>query len=189
MARISNNQLVKGARGNVGRQFVYKKRGEDTHIAMMPVIDKNLKPTEDQSKIRDLFAAASQYAKGAMSSPDLKKEYQKKTSSRTTAFNIAFRDYLKPPVVREIDTEKYDGTPGSAIVVNAKDDFRVAEVKLSILHADGSLLEEGNAILNPIDRNKWTYTATQNNASPPGCTVSATALDLPGNKGTLNKVL
>ena len=189
MAKINDNLLVKGARGNVGKQYVYKKRGEDTHIVRMPVVNKKAVPTADQSNAREMFAAASRYAKGAVSSPDLKKEYGKKASANTTAFNIAFRDYLKAPVVKNINTEKYDGTPGSIIVVKAKDDFRVVEVKLSIRNADGSMLEEGNAILNPIDRNLWTYATTRTNASPPGCTVSATALDLPGNKGTLNKVL
>jgi hypothetical protein len=188
MAKINENLLVKGARGNVGKQYVYKKRGDSTHIARMPVINKNAVPTQEQSRMRDLFAAASLYAKGAVSSSDLKKEYQKKASGGRTAFNIAFRDFLKAPVVKEIDTGNYDGTPGSTIVVSARDDFRVAKVKVSIRTAAGSMVEEGDAILNPIDRNKWTYTAMQNNA-PPGSVVSATALDLPGNQGVLEKIL
>jgi hypothetical protein len=189
MAKINDNLLVKGARGNVGKQYVYKRRGDNTHIARMPVIDKNAVPTQEQSRVRELFAAASMYAQGAVSSPDLKKEYQKKASRGRTAFNIAFRDFLKPPVVKSIDTENYDGTPGSTIVVSARDDFRVAKVKVSIHTVDGALIEEGNAILNPIDRNKWSYTAAQTNASPPGSIISAAALDLPGNKGVLKKIL
>jgi len=189
MSKIHDNPLVKGARGNFGKHYVYKKRGKDTHIAKMPVINKNAVPTDSQTEVRELFAAASLYAKGAMSSPDLKKEYQKKAKDGNTAFNIALRDYLKAPVVKSIATEKYDGNPGSTIVVVAKDDFRVAEVKVSIRDAAGVLIEEGNAILNPIDRNKWIYTAVQANASPVGCTVSAIALDLPGNKGMLDVIL
>ncbi|HEV7783539.1 MAG TPA: hypothetical protein VGO58_19840 [Chitinophagaceae bacterium] len=185
MSKINDNLLVKGARGNLGKQFVYKKRGKNTHIAKMPVINKNLVPTARQLEVRELFAAASLYAKGAMTSPVLKKEYEKKAANGQTPFNIAFRDYLKAPVVRSIDTENYDGTSGSVIVVIARDDFRVAAVKVSIRDGAGVLIEEGNAILNPIDRNKWSYTTVQPNASPSGCTVSATALDLPGNKGTL----
>ena len=185
MAKINDNLLVKGARGNVGKQYVYKKRGKNTHIAKMPVINKNLVPTVKQMEVRELFAAASLYAKGAMSSAELKKEYEKKAVNGQTPFNIAFRDYLKAPVVRSINTEKYDGSTGSVIVVIARDDFRVAEVKVSIRDAAAVLIEEGNAILNPIDRNKWIYTTVQANASPAGCTVSAAALDLPGNKGML----
>jgi hypothetical protein len=59
-------------------------------------------------------------------------------------------------------------------------------VTVSIRTAAGVLVEEGNAILNPLDRNKWIYTATQNNASLAGSIISATARDLPGNSGVLD---
>lgn len=71
------------------------------------------------------------------------------------------------------------------IVVEAKDDFRVTEVSVSIRTAAGVLVEEGIAILNPIDRNEWVYTATQNNAELTGSIIQATARDMPGNKGTM----
>lgn len=189
MARISENHLVKGARGNFGKQYVYKKRGNDTHIARMPAVKKNAVITEKQEEVRDLFAAASAYAQGAMSSPELKKLYQKKATGSQTVFNIAFRDFRKAPVVKKIDTEEYNGTPGSTITIVAKDDFRVAGIKVSIRTAAGVLVEEGDAILDPIDRSKWIYTAVQSNASPPGSVISATARDLPGNKGKLEKTI
>lgn len=189
MAKINDNLLVNRARGNVGKQFVYKKRGKNTHIAKMPVINKNLVPTARQVEVRELFGQASLYAKGAMSSPDLKKEYEKKAKSGQTAFSVAARDYLKAPVVRSINTENYNGTAGSVITVVASDDFRVAAVKVSIFDNAGALIEEGNATLNPIDRNKWTYTTVLANASLAGCTVSAAAFDIPGNIGTLECIL
>lgn len=192
MARITRNLLVKGASGNVAKQFVYKKRGKKTLITKMPEFNEKAVPTERQTEVRDLFAAASLYAKGALSSPLLKTEYEKKAIAGKTAFNIAFRDYLKAPVVRSIDTEEYNGTTGSLIVVNAKDDFRVAAVKVSIRNSAGVLIEEGNAILNPIDLNKWTYTAVQSNPAPAGltgCIISAAAFDIPGNKGKLEVTL
>lgn len=189
MAKINNNLLVNGARGNVGKQFVYKKRGQHTHIAKMPTVNKNLVPTARQLEVRELFAQAALYAKGAMSFPDLKKEYEKKAKNGQTAFSVAIRDYLKAPVVRSINADNYNGSPGSVITVIASDDFRVASVKVSILDNTGALIEEGNAMLNPIDRNKWIYTAVQTNASVAGSTVSATAFDLPGNKAMLDTTL
>ncbi|MDP4262235.1 MAG: hypothetical protein Q8941_06860 [Bacteroidota bacterium] len=185
MAKINENPLVRGARGNFGKKYVYKKRGDDTHIARMPTVNKNAVATEKQVAVRDQFTSAALYAQGAISSPDLKKEYEKKATNGQTAFNVAFRDYLKAPVVKSIDTGKYNGTVGSTIVVKAKDDFRVKEVAVSIFSAAGALLEEGNAVLNPLDRNKWIYTATQANALLAGSKISASALDLPGNSGML----
>jgi hypothetical protein len=187
MAKIKDNLLVRGASGKVGKQFVYRKRGDDTFITRMPTTDKNAKATEQQEKVRDLFAAAAGYATGAISDPKLKAQYQKKAKTKAgrTAYNVAFRDYLKAPVVKSIDTSTYKGTVGTAIVIDARDDFRVVEVFVSIKTAAGVLVEEGNAILDPIDRNKWIYKATQNNATLAGSVIQATAKDLPGNKGTL----
>lgn len=103
---------------------------------------------------------------------------------------MALRDFLKAPVVKKINTEMYNGTPGSTIIVHAKDDFRVAEVKVSIyLTSTGDLLEEGNATLAPINREKWIYTTSQANASLVGLTIIATATDLPGNTGVLEITL
>jgi hypothetical protein len=185
MANVSDNLLVRGARGNVGKQFVYRHHGNDTHIVRMPRVDKNAVATEKQEKTRDLFGSASLYAQGAMSSPELKKEYQKKSRPGMSAQNIALRDYLKAPVVKSIYTGEYTGAPGSTIIVSAKDNFKVARVKVSIHTATGALVEEGDATLNPLDRNKWVYTATQSNALLANSVISATAWDLPGNTGNL----
>jgi hypothetical protein len=187
MAKIKDNLLVRGASGNVGKQFVYRKRGDDTFITRMPATDKNAKPTQQQEKVRDLFTAASGYATGVISDPKLKAEYQKKAKANAgrTAYNVAFRDYLKAPVVKGIDTEMYTGAVGTTIVIDARDDFRVVEVTVRIKTAAGVLVEEGSAILNPKFRHEWIYTATQNNATLNGSIIQVTAKDLPGNKGAM----
>jgi hypothetical protein len=189
MARITQNALVKGARGNVGKQFVYKKRGKNTHIALMPTIDKSIVPTENQVRVRDKFADASAYATGAMASPELKAEYDRKAPAGKTGHNLAFRDALKAPVVKAIDPGRYAGLPGALIEINAKDDFRVASVFVSIRTATGELVEEGNAILNPIHRNRWGYTTVKENPSMAGGSISVTAKDIPGNEGKLDITL
>jgi hypothetical protein len=186
MANINENLLVRGARGNVGKQFVYRKRGNNTHIARMPSINKDAVATTKQIETRDRFASAVLYAQGAIASADLKREYEKMAPSGSTAYNMAFRDYLKAPVVKKINTSNYNGTPGSTIVVHAKDDFRVASVKVSIFDTGGVLLEEGNALLDPVKRGQWVYTVTQANT---GAVISAKATDLPGNEGELEITL
>ncbi len=184
MAKINDNLLVKGARGHVGKQFNYRRRGNDTILAKMPRINDNLEPTAAQQEVRDQFSSASLYAQSAVSSPDLKKQYQKKAGPGKTAYNMAFRDFTSAPVVKKIDMDKYNGTAGSVIVVSAKDDFQVAEVRLSIRNAAGALVEEGNAVLNTLNRLQWIYTATQVNNPVAGSVIKATAIDLAGNKGT-----
>jgi hypothetical protein len=183
MAKINENPLVRGARGNFGKQYVYRKRGNDTFLARMPV-KTDAAPTDKQETVRDQFAAASAYAQGAINDPELKKAYGKKAPPGKTAFNMAFRDFLKAPRVQVIDTENYDGTPGSKIVITARDDFRVISVTVSIHTADGTLVEKGDAELNPLYREKWTFTAKQSNALLTGSKIKVVARDLPGNPGT-----
>ena len=185
MAKIKDNLLVRGASGNVGKQFVYRKRGNETFIARMPVFDKDAEPTEKQEKARDLFAAAALYAQSAIADPELKKAYGKKAPPGKTAYNMAFRDFLKAPKVKSINTSGYNGTPGSTIAIAAKDDFRVAEVRVSIRTAEGVLVEEGTAVMHTINRGSWIYTAKQSNAALTGSVIQATATDIPGNQGGL----
>lgn len=182
MANINENLLVRGARGNVAKQFVYRKRGNGTHIVKMPSVNKNAVATTEQLQARDRFADAILYAKGAIASADLKREYEKIAPAGRSAYNMAFRDYLKAPVVKKINAANYNGTPGSTIVVHAKDDFRVVSVKVSIFDSAGVLLEEGNALQDPVKLGQWVYTATQPVAA---AVILAKAMDLPGNEGEL----
>ncbi|MRG46623.1 hypothetical protein GFS24_15980 [Chitinophaga sp. SYP-B3965] len=186
MALINENLLVRGASGNVGKQFVYRRRGNNTHIVKMPSIKKGAVATTEQLEARDRFADAVLYAQGAISSAELKKEYQKTAPPGKTAYNMAFRDYLKAPVVKKIDASKYNRTPGSTIVVHAKDDFRVASVKVSIFNNQGNLLEEGEALINPVKRGQWVYTVTQADTELTAAVIRAKATDLPGNEGSLD---
>lgn len=185
MARIDENMLINRASGNVAKQFVFKKRGMKTHIAKMPPLKSKAIPTAQQESVRDSFGSAVLYAKGAVSDPDLKNEYKEKTPVGSTAFNTAMKDYFNSPVVSGIDHSEYDGALGSSIVIFAKDDFRVIKVKVSIRNATGTLVEEGTALLDTRNHNKWDYKATQLNATLTGSKITATAFDLPGNKGTL----
>ena len=184
MARIEKNGLVMGARGNYGKQFVYKKRGNKTHIATMPNASK-VDPTPVQTGVRKQFSFAALYAKAAMLNPEIKKQYQQKAVDGATAFNVAVRDYFKAPEVASIDPSNYNGSVDSKLTIAAIDDFRVVSVKVTIQTAAGDLVEEGEAHLNPEDLGKWIYTATQDNATLAGTVITATAKDRPGNSATL----
>ena len=189
MANVSKNPLVKNASGKFGNHFVFKTRGNKTTLAQMPTVNENAVKSEKQLKVSGRFTSASKYATGAISSDALKKEYQKKVSTQNTAFNVAFRDFLKAPKVMAIDTESYNGSIGSVIIVTAEDDFKVAAVRVSLRTAAGVLIEEGNALVDPVFDSQWTYTATQANGVLAGTIITATAADVPKNKGSLSVTL
>jgi hypothetical protein len=88
-----------------------------------------------------------------------------------------------------INTLKYNGTPGSVIAVDATDDFKVAEVRVTVYDSTGALLEEGMAVQNAINTNLWKYTVSQENNSLAGSVVKAIAVDFPGNEASLEVTL
>lgn len=189
MPRIKKNYFFQGASGDMGGQFVYKQRGGRMFAAAMPDVKPNRVLTADEIKIRKRFKLASLYAQGIMNDATIKKQYQKKAEKHQNAYNVAFQDYMQAPVVENIDPDVYTGVVGSQIIVEATDDFRVKEVKVSIYASGGSMIEEGQAVLNPMNLGQWIYTVQQTNASLAGSTISAIARDLPGNEGTLEVVL
>ena len=188
MANITENLLVKGARGNVGKQFVYRTEGDNTHITKMPRGTKR-KPKSNELEVRELFAAAARYGRSATASQEWKEAYKKKAGPGKRAFGVAFKDYLTAPEVRAINTLKYNGAPGSVVTIQALDDFKVAEVRVSIYDATGALLEEGIGVQDTVNANAWKYTTTQNNSTLAGSVIKAIAIDVPGNTGSLEITL
>jgi len=72
--------------------------------------------------------------------------------------------------------------------VRVTDDFRVAQVQVSIYNADGSLEEQGEAIQqeNALD---WLYTATVENESTEGNRIVVRASNKPGHIAEAEQVM
>jgi hypothetical protein len=183
------NLVEKSVSGAMGKELILREVGDAGLLAEAPTINPNRVPTPAQEDQQDKFAAASDYANAVLENPDLKETYEAKATKRKPAFRVAFTDYLKAPKVKKIDSSGYKGTVGSTIVVRAVDDFAVKQVSVSIYNAAGDLVEEGLAILDPIIRVRYVYTASQVVAILPGCKIKAVAEDIPGNKGELQITL
>lgn len=180
MAKIKNNLFLKGVSGTLGGQLTYRQYGEDMIVSAKPVMDPNRQPTEEQTKHRSKFSDAASYATEALESEELKAEYRKAAPKGKSAYNMAVSDYFNAPVVKKISLAD------NVVSVLAKDDFRVASLKVSILSAGGEVLEEGEATPNSVNREKWTYTTALTAEVLAGTTLRAVAKDLPGNEGTLD---
>ena len=70
--------------------------------------------------------------------------------------------------------------PSSAFFIDAVDDFEVAEVLVAIIALDGTLLEQGAAVLEPA-ASRWVYTITTSLPLAQAVIVHASAVDRPGN--------
>lgn len=78
MSNISKNLLVKGAKGKVGDQFVYKTRGKKTFITSLTTINPNTVATEEKVRVRELFGEAPLLQKALLPTPNSKLPTNKK---------------------------------------------------------------------------------------------------------------
>lgn len=186
--RQDRNSIMRGSSGALGDELVFRQRAGKTIISLPPVFEPG-EPTAKQQAVREKFREAIRYTKIALSTPGVKEAYQAKAGAGISAHNLAFADFFKAPVVTEIDISNYSGSPGDTIRVLATDDFKVQAVRVSILNAAGTVVEEGAAIAAPEGKDFWIYTATVANAAPAGGKVSVQASDLPGNVTTAEQAL
>lgn len=150
------------------------------YLANVPKFPENREFSEAQISQQESFFDATAYAKGVMQLEEPPEIYVKEIEGRPlTVFNVATRDYLRPPNVRDIGIDGYTGQPGEEIVVRAIDDCEVVSVHVAITR-DGVLVEEGEAYVDPLNATLWRYTTTQENELP-GTVIEAYATDRPGN--------
>lgn len=146
--------------------------------------------TEKSTKARERFLDAAFYAAKQIADPASRALYEQGITQKVkSAYAVALSDYLVEPKVEFINTIDYKGQVGDAIAVRAKDDFLVTRVKVEILGAGGTLIEDGDAVTDDSARNLWSYQAKALNPTPAGTTIRATAFDKPGNVGSLEKVI
>lgn len=186
----SNNSIITGKfQGKLGKELVFRNWDGKTIVAKAPGPRKGL-PTEEQEKRQETFLLGSRYAKAISSgaNPDLAEAYRAVLKPRQNLYSRALQDYVSAPKVISINTLDYKGLVGDKIVVRAKDDFKVTGVRVEIYAADGSLLEQGDAVADIYDLD-WTYTATESNSLLTGTLIKAIATDIPNNEGMLEAVL
>lgn len=185
----SNQGIIAGKlRGMIGKELVFRNWEGKTIVAKAPKTRTGKALTPAQEALQERFLLASRYAKSILQDQAMVEGYTAVLKPRQNVYSKAVTDFMSAPVVKQIKTQNYAGTVGEVIIVRALDDFRVTGVRVEIYAADGTLLEQGAAVAQPNGLD-WGYTTTQANAAVVGCTVKATATDVPGNEGTLEVIL
>ena len=173
-----NNEVTFGLSGKL-RLLIFRNRFGKTVVAPASEIPRPA-ATDAQQLVQSTFKKAAAYAKGIMADMVSKLLYQQKVKLGQSAFNLALRDYFNVPSIDVIDSSNYTGAVGSTISAEAMDDFQVASVHFRIDKPDGSMLEEGDAVMH-ADGLHWIYSTTVANSSLAGSKIIVTAKDLPGN--------
>lgn len=187
MAKQNNNMIMNDTQGMIGKQVVFKKRAGKSYVSAPPEVNVNRKPTENQLVARANFKRSITYAASAVKLAPLRKAYKAVAGRGQSAQNVAFQDAYFGPEVTGMVTQGYTGSIGNVIVVSARDNFKVKAVKVSIHNSANELIEEGQATANTDGI--WYYLAIQPNPDFKGCKIKATAIDIPGNEGSLEVVL
>jgi hypothetical protein len=108
--------------------------------------------------------------------PTKKQALQRKRFQQATAYAKAA---VEPPDIAKIDLTEYAGSIGDRIQIVVSDNFAVESIRIRITNADGSPVEEGEAVQSEED--VWIYTAAQNNNSLDGGRIEVSASNWQGN--------
>ena len=186
MAESKNNYIMFGMSGKLGKLLVFRQRGGKTFATAVPTRTSAF--TEEQLEIQSKFKEAATWARGILKNAENRKFYSSLATGGQSAFNMAIADWFTDPEIKEIDIMDYTGAIGSVIKIQVTDFIKVQTVKVSITTANGTLLEEGSAVFD-ANSQQWMYAAVQNNATPAGSIIKATAADKPGNSHSLEKIV
>ena len=165
MAKVQDNIFVRGLSGSLGNFVIRQMADGSTRVCKKPDFSRR-KFSQGQKDHQSQFRQAAGYARDAAKMYPIYAELAKGTTKN--AYNWALSDWFNPPVIHQITRE--DG----CIRVQARDNVMVTKVRVTIVNAEGEILEAGEA--RQVDSTWWEYeTHTQG-------TVEAVAWDLAENK-------
>ncbi len=183
MAKITYNPAVQHLHGKVGNMVFKERQGQDIVAAKPDQVKQPNTPAQMQQ--RDYFRQAAKYAKSALADPQINAAYAAKAKAlHSTPIAVAVKDWMTEPEVTVIDLSHYTKHAGDAIYIAAQDDFEVTGVSVAIEDATHANVENGTATFDAAS-GSWKYLAKVDASAKTGLTVTATALDRPGNTGTL----
>ena len=186
MALSDNNVVTHGLKGKLGDLLIFKKVNGKTIVSKIPT-KSSVAPTLAQEVVKGRFRLASKFAKQAILDPTLLATYKRLAKKGQKPFNVAFSDFFLAP---ELSNPQgvYDGILGTELMVNAVDNYEVAEVLITIAEADGTLIEQGVATMT-MSGVDFTYSCATAFATPSGCKITWSAKDYAGNKTALEIVV
>ena len=159
--------------------YIYRHQKGKTFFHRRPVVD-TVSPA--MAEVRRRFRAAADYVRDVLADPALRAAYEPLAEAQKARISqVIMTDYLRSPVIDDIDLGSFSGAVGSTFKVRALDDCGVMSVAIEIRAADDTLLEQGAATKVG---SKWVYAATVAHPEGTPITITATAVDRPGNKGT-----
>ena len=170
MAKIKFSKLLEDVRGKIGKLVVRRRPDGTFLLSGAPTYKKNRGTPKQKAhwqRVSDAAHDAKDLAKIHPIYAQLVAE-PKAREKWLSAYNFAFADCMKPPVIHRI--ERREG----CIRVQASDNIGVTKVRVYVLDESGRSLEHGDA--TRAEGDWWEYASHAQ-----GRLVLAKAFDLPGN--------
>ena len=142
-------EKAKAYSGLLGAEVIVKQGSKGKNVVRMATVEPKRTPSEKQEDNTHRLADAAKYARIAMGNPALREMYASRSANGKNAYREASNDFMRKPVIREIDAIGYRGNPGDKIGVVARDKIGIKAVDLALLAADGTLVESGSCVENP----------------------------------------
>ena len=171
MAKVIDNILVRGLSGKLGDQVVFRRLKDGRTIVCNKPDFSNRKLSKSQKGHHKRFQAAAAYASAASRTHPIYAQLAEGTMKN--AYNIALGDWFHAPVIHRVERR------GKTIRIEATDDVLVASVQVTILDANGKVVEKGDGTRGKGDW--WEYKATAAGK------VLVEAEDLAGNVGRMKE--
>jgi hypothetical protein len=186
MGKIKNNVATRGFSGKLGEDITFRQVDGKTIFAKRTLTE--VAPSARQKEVRLKFAEASQFASAAIENPQAGHEYKimAELQGFKSAYVAALTDYLSLPEIGGVFTNSYQGRIGDMITITSKVPYKITEINVSILQADGTVLESGKAVASEL---KWRYLATVPNPQVKGSKLVLVARDRHGKETTFEQVL
>lgn len=94
MAILTENNLLKGLTGHIGKKMVFKQYGDKTVVTAYPNMSK-VKKSKLQTLKQGWFKDAVAYAQNIIRDPKLKQEYLKRVKKSESVYHYAIKEYLE----------------------------------------------------------------------------------------------
>ena len=165
MAKARMNAIIEKLSGSLGKDIYVRTTKTGKMIISQKPDFSNRQFSEAQLNAQSRTKQAADYARVASRENPI--YALKAEGTDLNAYNVAVRDWHRPPVIRRIQWHH------GQVRVSAYDDVLVTHVTVTILGESGQTLEQGQAKLTMGVW--WDYQAEQRG------TVCVEAWDLPGN--------
>ena len=165
MAKIKKNAIMQGLSGSVGGLVFRQMSDGSIRVSAKPDFSHR-KFSQGQKDHQSRFKQAVAYAREAAKTQPIYAELAQGTTKN--AYNWALSDWFNPPVIHRIERIE------SRIRVDARDNVLVTRVRVTIVNADGEVLESGDA--SQVDTDWWEYPVSTEGI------IEAVAWDMAGNK-------